>query len=537
MTQPRAVNDGVPGLGLGDIFADTQRTQQMSASWDAYLGNLPDPLKVLPGETNTNVKSNRLAPIVDTGIYYLFGLPLKLEIDSASAKAQKVNVKLAQAALDKCWGDEDTRMTMLAKLAMNGGVFGQAFLKIVPPDESAGRQFPRVVVLNPQNITVQTDPDDCDTVDSYTIQYDAKLDDGSTVTKRQVTRRIDPDGQAANANSEDDSSAGDTDDYWEIATYQRFGVNGDWVQVGEAIRWPHPWGPIDDCQNLPISNQHWGQPDLTSDLIQLNKTLNFVLSNINAIGLSHGHPWIWAAGVDMSQVTTAPGGIIQIPNPDGKLEALIANGDIPGLMAYAADLRSDMDEQSKVPGVATGRISELPKGQMSGVTVRMLYMPLLFKTTFKQRLYGKLIRMISTRMLALCGFGDGTDSGGVEVNLHWEDAMPTDDLMEAQTAQAWSQLGVSSSTLMQRAGFDPEEEAEKKAAETQAQLTMFSRGQGLPPQPPASSSSADASNDATDTANETPATAPQASQHTTPPVDHPAAQIARAKVKAAFGKQ
>jgi len=239
--------------------------------------------------------------------------------------------------------------------------------------------------------------------------------------------------------------------------------SSDWMPIGTPAKHPWPWPPIVDHPHFPMPNQRWGRPAITPDLIQLNKATNFVKTNINAIGYSHGHPWLWASGMNVQLLKTAPGQVTGIPNPDGRMGAIEAHGDIAGLMAFEADLRADADEQSKVPAVAAGRMAELPRGQMSGVAIRMLYMPLLFQNTFLRRTYGKAIREASARMLALGGYGDGTDLGGVKTLLHWSDPLPVDDLQEAQAAVLWQQIGVSPDTLMERSksGFDPEVERRK----------------------------------------------------------------------------
>lgn len=565
-----------------NLFADSRRQQLQREAWSGYIGNLPDSLTRKPGDPDTNVKSNRLAPIVDTGTFYLFGLPLTVEVDAESCQRLHVNPEQAQKALDGCWGDEDDMMTVLAKLSQNGGVFGTPYAKTLTPQDTS-TPYCRVVILDPQTVSVQTDPDDCERAICYTIAYEARMPGGVTLQRRQIIARRDvwemraalerasqqtgaqtdqqhgsgsepTDGDDDTASADDAVEAVDLDDplgdaQWVIASEARSGEGGDWVPTGDPIAWPHPWPPIADCQNLPLANQHGGLADLTPDLIQLNTVLNFILSNINAVGLNHGHPWVWAAGTDLSGIGTAPGNIITIPSPDGKLEALVAKGDIAGLMAFAEDIRSSMDEQSKVPGVATGRLRELPRA-LSGVALRMLYQPLLFKTTFKRRTYGKLIRELSTRMLALCGFGDGTDLGGVKVTLHWQDPLPSDDLSEAQTALAWSQLGVSHATLMSRGGFNPDDEAQKKAKEDAAQLTAWTQGQGMPP--------ANGQNDPNAPPPAAPGQPPQPSGQNdpnappqpgqpgqpgatgnggnTPPTNHPAAVAARQKMRAAFAK-
>ncbi len=608
----RGVDDGVPravSRTFIDRMADQQRRQAMNAAWQAYLGQLPPSLVPEPGEPDPNVNINRIAPIVDTNVAWLFGASLGIEIDptqellamppedspAESAGMNGMNgangaepdaaadailaqhhlpdsdansnadtdaasgdigaltladkeptnpqVQAAQDYLDGCWGDEDDRMTLLAKLATNGGNCGHLFAKILPPDTQSGRQFPRLVVLDPQNVTMQTDPEDCDTVTAYTICYDAETDDGTVIEKRQVIAR-----QA--------NGAGTADDTWLITNYARGGAGGNWTQLGEPTVWQHPWAPIIDGPNLPAPNQRWGFSDVTPNLIQLNKAINFVASNINAIGYSHGHPWIWASGTNAQLVKTAPGHIISLPHPQAVLGALVAHGDIAGLMQFEADLRADMDEQSKVPAVATGRMAELPRGQQSGVMIRLLHTPLMFRIKFKQRTYGKFIREACARMLALGGFGDGTDLGGIATILHWQDPLPVDDLQQAQAALAWMQMGVSQDTLQEKGGFNPDVERRKNDEANARQLKGFAQGTDMPPTPASPSLPAtppDASQQSPDAAqspatSQQPAMTPVAPSGTPvpvkkargnrkpPPVNHPKAMAMRQAMKQASGK-
>lgn len=330
--------------------------------------------------------------------------------------------------------------------------------------------MPRLVLLDPANVTVATSPDDCDVVESYTIEWQG-VDSvsGKPAQRREVSLRIDPDGRSAEGLADDD-------DTWTITSYTlRAGV---WQPDDDPIVWPHPWPPIVDCQNLPNPNEYWGIPDLTPDLIEVNRVLNFVQSNISRIIKVHAHPWIWGRGFTASQIDMTPGRIIILPSERSELVAIAAHGDLPSAMTFAANLRSDMDEQSRVPAVALGRLTDLPKGNISGVALQLLFRPLIEKTVMKQRLYGKLIREVSKRLLDLGGYDYST-----HIELHWQNLLPIDDLAAAQTATALQNLGVSQQTLLAELGYNADEEAERTQAEATRKVAQFARGQGAPPIP------------------------------------------------------
>lgn len=445
------------------------RSDAMLLAWKSYRGDMPKPLKAIKGQPDDNVLSNRCAPVVDKGISFLFGSPLKIE-------AVKVKSDAAEY-LTRTWGagevsDEDDTMSLLADIAMNGAVCGQAFAKLIPPvvDGDGDTAYPRIVALDPQKIRVITLPDDIDCVVAYLIEY--TWDD---MCKREVIARCDPDQPIPYDASQLDAT-------WTISQYLRQAAQQDFVRVGEPQLWPYPFAPIFDGKNLPNPNEHWGTPDLTPDIIGMNMSLNFVNSNTNRIIKYHAHPKTWISGMGPSQIDTSVDGTIVLPAAESKIGSLEMHGDLKSSRDFAADLRADMDEQSRVPAVALGRLEALPKGNISGVALQLLFQPLIEKTTIKQRLYGKLIREVSRAILVMGNFIDAKAMADTNIELHWASLLPNDDLQAAQVAQIYKALGVSDDTILQSLGFDPDVEVDKSQQEDARKVTAFSRGQGLPGQ-------------------------------------------------------
>jgi hypothetical protein len=420
--------------------ADAERKQQMALAWKAYRGDLPKPLKVSADQPDDNVLSNRCEPIVNKGVSFLFGQTLKIEAQH-------------QDFLDGLWGDDDERMTLLSQMAINGGMCGQVFCKLIPAQGEM--RFPRIVVMDPQIVRIVTAPDDCSLTLAYVIEYPSIND----FQKRQIIARIDPDGLAGIAGEYD------LDDNWTITNYIRRGHAGSWYQVGPREVWPWPFAPIFTCQNLPNPNEAWGTPDLTPDLIEQNKVLNFIQSNTSRIIKYHAHPKTFAVGLSASQINIGVDDLICLPSPDSKLENLEMHSDLASSLNFIANIRSDMDEQSRVPAVALGRLVDLPKGNLSGVALQLLFQPLLEKTVQKRRLYGCLIRCISRAALVVAGLLSLDEYEDYPVELHWQALLPVDDLAAAQTAIVLQQAGVSRTSALQKLGYDPDEEASKQANE------------------------------------------------------------------------
>jgi len=417
------------------------RAARFKRAWDAYYGRFQKPLKVKSGQPDDNVLVNFARVVVDKGVSFLFGQDVGFEISETEETA-------AEAWLDAVW-QYNRKMTLLQKLALNGAVCGHAFIKIL-----ATQPYPRLVVLDPSTVTVRWEPDDIETVVSYRIQYPAiDPQTGKPIAIRQLIER---DG-----------------DRWHVTDQVSRPDSVQWVTTGETV-WPYSWPPIVDCQNLPAPNEYWGISDLEDDVLQLNHSINFVLSNLARIIRYHAHPKTWGRGFTANQLNIAVDETIVLPSADAELRNLEMVSDLSSSIALYERLREALHEVTRVPEVATGKLNSA--GALSGVALSILYQPLLEKTETKRRTYGDLLVELNRRLLALGGFGE--ESYTV---LHWPELLPGDPKAEAETALLQQQIGVSQDTLLERMGFNPELERQKREVGSQQMgeqvLTAFERGE------------------------------------------------------------
>lgn len=440
---------------------DKARIKTIASNWDAAEGNLTPPLQKMPSGTDPNVCPNRCGPIVDRGVDALFGKPIGIMIGENDPQA-------AQDFLELCWGENEARLPLLQDIAYNGACAFRGFLRIVP--NTKGDKF-RLVVVDPAIVSVKTAPQDCETVLLYHLEYSTmeKIEGKNVqVFYCEEIARIDPDGNALKGMLDDD-------DTWEIQHWTRIGDRGPWTPAGEPITWKYNFAPLFSCKNLPKPNDFWGNADVNPNLIGMNNALNLSLSCANLVQLLYGQPIIAASGVSESSIDIKPGKIIGLPTQESKLWAVAITSDLGHAIAFAADLRSDMDEQSSVPAVVLGRQKDIVKGQVSGVTMELMFMPLKMKTEKKKCLYGKLIIDVSQALLIL-----GKFSPDVKVSLKWQSFLPNDDLAAVQAAQGKQALGVSNATLISELGYDPEEEMDLNDAET---AKVLAQAAALNPQP------------------------------------------------------
>jgi Phage portal protein, SPP1 Gp6-like len=448
---------------------DHMRKKCMLDAWEAYKGKFKPPLKVEKDETDDNILSNRCAPIVDKGVSFLYGEVIKIEATDETNEPDTTK----QDFIKSLWGDDDDMMTLLSENALNGGVCGQMFVKLIPNKDP--KKPPRIVVLNPCNIRMVTDPDDCKMIYAFITEYPMKND----IQKRQIIARVDPNG--------DTSTLGDTlDDTWTITNYVRKGSmpSDAWIQTGEQEIWPWPFAPILTCQNLPNPNEPYGFTDISEIIIDLNKKLNLTQSNTSRIIYYHAHPKTIATGVRLDEMKTGPGDVTILPSPDSKVWNLEMTSNLQSSRDQAMDIQAAINQESRVPPIAYG-IAEITV-PTSGVALKIMFQTLLEKTTTKRRLQGKLIREITRAAMVLCGKITVEEYEDYPIEIHWQNLLPADDYQEAQTAILQEQIGVSKDTLLRRQGFDPEDEKEKNEQEAADNLKAQAQGRAMPamPQPP-----------------------------------------------------
>jgi hypothetical protein len=447
--------------------ADKARVKQIADAWLAYGGKLDKPLEKMPDQPDLNVLSNRCQAIVDRGVDFLFGDELEINVGETDPKE-------AQDFLNDTWGRKEQRLPLLQKLGLSGANAGQAFMRIVP--DKAGSAF-RLVIVDPATVYVRTAPQDCETVLLYCIQYSAPSDDSTptqprTTYYREEMQRIDPDGNSLRDQPDDD-------DTWQIQHWSQVvsgnsmePKKGNWTPAGAPIPWAYPFPPLFSNQNLPNPHDFWGFSDLPPDLVGINVALNLTQSLISQTEWIYGNPVIYATGTGQQVIEIQPGRIIGLPTTESKIVAVPVTTDVPNALKFANSLRGDIDEQSSVPGVATGRLEALPRGAIAGIAIQLLFMPLLKKTDKKRCLYGKLIIDVSKALLVL-----NRMSGDIEITLPWQNPLPTDDLATAQAAVAKKGLGISDATLQREMGYDPEEEMELSQTEDAAKVAAYLQGQ------------------------------------------------------------
>ncbi len=462
MTQTMQQVQALPQYEITE--ADKKRQKTITQAWKAYRGELDPPLQKMEGEPDDNVMSNRVKPAVRRGAGFLFGKELAISLDKSAPTDD-------QTFIDETWGETEARTPLLLELDMNGSIAGCAFLRIVPEDDGTFR----LVNVDPATVFMKTAPQDCETVLLWCIEYSTteKINgkDQQVFYHEEIAAEL-PDTPGTLRTTKPTS--------WTMQHWTKIGEKGVWRAEGSPIIWNYPFAPIFKCKNLSNPNDPWGEPNVTPDLIGLNNALNLTQGNTNRVNKFYGQPWPWATGVNESSIDIKPGKVtILPPTPESKLDAVKFTSDIAGAIAFADDLRSDGDEISSVPGVATGRIKAMPRGQLSGIAIELLFQPLMTMVNEKRCLYGKLIIDVSKALLVLAG-----RNGKVKITLAWQNPLPKDDLTAIQGAVLLMQIGISKTTIQRNLGYDPEQEfalSQTEAAQQMEQQQQMMAAQGVQP--------------------------------------------------------
>lgn len=348
--------------------------------------------------------------------------------------------------LEQVW-EANLKPILLHDLSTNGGVCGTWYVKILPdalPDGS-----PRLVNLNPANVTPVWDEADIDRVLWYRIEFgNEKLsprDKGRT--RQDIVRSVNEDGSDAGG--------------WRIIDYSEKPNGVGWVLKNEQA-WTREWPPIIESKNLPRPNDHYGLDDLRSSL-RVNDSLNFVLSNTQRIIKYHADPKTVATGIEDDGLTASGiGSLWTTANADAKVYNLEMQSDLSSSLNFANLLRRAFFDGGRE--VDSSTIQD-KLGQVTNFGLRVLYRDALEKVGTKRLLYGHALQQLCQHLLELGGFG--TDN---KIKVSWSDPLPSDPLQTAQALQIDRNNGLSKTTYLERRNYDAEQEAENRQLEGSEQV-------------------------------------------------------------------
>ena len=412
---------------LGSDWA--KRSEALNVAREYRRGKHKPPIKT-PDDA---IVINFIGLLTDRSIANLFGKEPIFDLPGESDSAEQVYI-------DGVWA-ANRKMNLLKQAAMYGAESGTCYIKILPNGaiDKTGAVVPRLVALDPSWVTMDTLPEDVDTVIRYTIAY--TITDPITKKEKAIKQVIEHDA---------DSS------YWSVVDYVSTGSR--WDKVDESM-WEFDFAPIISWQNLPEPGSPYGRPDITEDLIDLQNKINFVSSNTAKTIKYHAHPKTWARGfLKQEKVSWGADEMLISDDPNALVQNLEMQSDLGSSMDFIRYLRQALFDVSRAVDIDS-MADKL--GSLTNFGLRVLYQDALGKLEEKRGLYGEAIIEINHRLLVLSGAAN-TDGGEID----WPDVMPENENEVSQAIRNDLELGlVSKQTASGRRGYTWADEEQRIADE------------------------------------------------------------------------
>lgn len=416
------IRDNLPNIITtgGDVLAPMSkehiaRQKLFAAYWSYYKGNHRRPIKVREGQADDNVIENWSKKIVNHGVNFLFGKGVTFQTDDNPDRNR------SEQYLDAFWKDDPGRNffpgLFLMQLAQNGAVTGTPVVRIYPP--KPGDALPYVRAIDPAIVEIITNPDDVEHVTGYHLIWKS----GDAWRRHRI---------------EEDASGL----MWMIFAETHNGRN--WILEDETA-WEYDFAPVMHTQNLIVANEAYGASDLQD--ADLNDAINAIASNNNRIVRFHAHPKTIGTGFQANQlVQTAVDQFWTIPGEGAKVYNLEMQSELAASYQHLRNIEEAFHQIADIPRLDPAQIN---LGALSGFALRILYGPLLDKTSHKRQTYGSLLMRLNRALLILGGLPDEP------VSNIWPYPLPVDPLQRAQEFQALTSIpGVDVYEAALVAGYD-----------------------------------------------------------------------------------
>lgn len=406
---------------------ELERQRKIKAAWENYDGI--DTLPLTPAEDgDDNVRLNYGKLIVNKSVTWLFGADRGLGFSITNPDSDDSDEN-AEDELGKLWPQEE-RAVALQQMGVNGGVAGHNFVKLMAPDPAAITPKPRVIVLDPANMTVIWDQEDIGRVLEFRYQWNAiDTDTGKPYARRQRTIRI------------------DNTERWIIVDERADEDSLDWTPITDEFEWAYDWCPIHHNQNLPAPNEFYGASDLEPDVLALIQALQAIAGYSRKLTRHRGHPLPYVTGEQAERIESlnvALGRLLVIPDPNanvGQLDAMT----LDAVLDLYRELKIALFEVSRTPATAFG-------SSMSNIaeeTVELSFAPAVEKTWDKRLTYGPMLTSLTSHVLELGGITERRPQP------QWTEIVPRSSKSEAEALQRDLDMGiVSKATVAQKRGYD-----------------------------------------------------------------------------------
>ena len=434
-----------------------ERVDKYNEYLDYYRGKQKRNLRVRPEQADDNLTENYIELVVERSISLMLGDGVTFELPDETN----------QEYIDEVMEANKQDIT-LYDMAQNAAVYGTGFVKIKPFGVESRRRentmLPRLVVLDPTWMQVNTEPEDVGTVTGYEMRYNV-----GDLARKEITEVFAKDelGRVLS---------------WQISNYKADQTTGGRWELIDQVVWEYDFPPILHWKNLPLANSAYGR-DEVSQLIELQDRVNFVSSNISKIIRYHAHPKTWGRGAGVgNRMSWGADEMVMINGPDAMLQNLEMQSDLASSREFRDELKAALMEISRTVDLSSMKDKI---GALTNFGLRVLYNDALDKCSTKRDIFGDALTELIHRLLVL------DNRPGEAGKVVWPDPLPVNETEEVQAYSFDLENGlVSKQTISTRRGYDFEAESELIDEDKQAGdnigsmlLRAFDRGQDVPPAP------------------------------------------------------
>lgn len=422
-------------------YLDTEAVEKMTKQKQYYEGTQKAPLKTKTGQASDNLITNYIGLAVDRSTSMLFGGGVEFAAAAGAGSPE-------QAYLDAVWA-ANKKEILLHRTGLDGELFGTPYIKISPniyqlPTEEGGAEvlLPRLILVDPRLMVVNTDPMDVERVLSYV--FEIKLSDDHAF--REVTRRAEADERQLDPAS----GLGEVIEpgSWLVETFEATGRNSEWTLTSQTV-WPYSFPPIIHWQNLPSVHSAYGMSGIEG-VLEIQDKHNFVTSNMLKILRYHAHPKTWARGLppnaSLEKISWGGDEMLKATSETAEISNLEMQSDLASSRNIAQDFRQTIFDLCRVVDITT--VTD-KVGALTNFGLRVLYSDTLSKNSTRRLLYGDALEEINRRVLILAGFAN------VESSVIWGPDLPQDEAEDAKLILEDLAAGIASKqTASEARGYD-----------------------------------------------------------------------------------
>ncbi len=407
-------------------------------------GNQKKQLKTKQGQPDYNIVMNFTGLVIDRSVSMLFGKGIDFDYGEEENDNEEY--------LKRVWA-ANRKEILLHKFGLNGAEIGTWYCKVIPEGvEYQGKLYPRLVCLDPMLMTIETKPDDIETVTAYIITYMVEREGKPQVFQERTTRQ---------------------DSTWLIES----GIFKNKKFIPETSEvWEFDFPPIIHGQNLINVESVYGDPDVTDDVDELQDMLNKTSGNVSKIIDIHGHPHTVGEGLNSKEpIDVEPGRMTLVPT-GAKVYNVEMQSDLASSMGYMLAMRQALFDITRTVDLSSFADK---LGSLTNFALHVLYQDALSKNDSKRQLYGDALLELNRRLLILAKM---TPEEG---HIEWPEPLPENVTEEIAGLTFDLQNGlVSKETVSEKRGYVYSSEDEKIQREKSqgdnigaALLAKFTRGE------------------------------------------------------------